>query len=676
MKKQTLLVFIIAFNGMFCHSQNQPELYFEWINPLPQANILIDMQILDNNTAFAVGRGGTIMKTEDHGTSWQHILTPHTQNFTSLFFLNDQKGYICGANGLILKTIDGGLSWAEQNSGTTETLMAIAFQQDEGIATGYNGTILYTENDGEIWQNKSMDMYNNLIDLDFSPSGTLYCLDSYGMLLKTDDYFETHSHIDLADSPYAYEALDVIKDSTLQVANSKNIMLSNDDGASWVNHNINNMFSFTDLQSVGNTTFATEKGGMVLYSHNNWTNIQSAMNCNNELWGMAIKDSTAYSFGPKGLYYSSDRGENFTSISSGFHKTINDIEFINDSSGFFVAENSIYACTSYCDSLYPIFEADNLTEFAFVSFLNDSTGFAGGTCGLYKTDNGGTSWNQLIAEGDFRDIDFIDNNTGILLDKFTAYKTINGGLAWSEIQYDFTSALAAVDMVNNSIFYIGGTCHLFKSTDAADNWQDMNICCIPINDMSFTDSKTGVIVGEGGLVIFSKNGFDTYEPINAGQDALHAVSHLNDSTAIIAGSGRVHFFHHENQSKETIRTPNISTYAMSLNADTSMILAGRSGTLVRTIDSPNTSRIEEITKGKSISIYPNPCRNAIQVELPGSSEKIWHLYIRDIQNRISMEIPAYRSGEKIFTSSIPAGTYIIYTSNKGTPYTGKFIKIM
>lgn len=105
-------------------------------------------------TCWAVGDGGTILKTTNSGTTW----TPQTSGTTTR--LDDVAvtqpfgsitAYVVGLGGTILKTTNG-TSWTPQTSGVTTELMAVSFSDpSHGYAVGTGRTIIRTVNGGSTW---------------------------------------------------------------------------------------------------------------------------------------------------------------------------------------------------------------------------------------------------------------------------------------------------------------------------------------------------------------------------------------------------------------------------------------------------------------------------------------------------------------------------------------------
>ena len=108
MKKYFLLFLILFSSGNTINAQNCT---WKWQNPLPQGNTLNSIRFINNNTGWAVGNTGTILKTTDAGTSWLRISSGTFNNLQSVFFVDSISGWVAGDNGTILRTTDGGLNW-------------------------------------------------------------------------------------------------------------------------------------------------------------------------------------------------------------------------------------------------------------------------------------------------------------------------------------------------------------------------------------------------------------------------------------------------------------------------------------------------------------------------------------------------------------------------------------
>ncbi|OGV16610.1 MAG: hypothetical protein A2440_02730 [Stygiobacter sp. RIFOXYC2_FULL_38_25] len=72
------------------------------------------MQFIDKNLGWAVGTGGTILKTTDGGDDWRLQKSNTTNDLYTVFFLDENTGWAAGEYGTILKTTNGGTTFIEE----------------------------------------------------------------------------------------------------------------------------------------------------------------------------------------------------------------------------------------------------------------------------------------------------------------------------------------------------------------------------------------------------------------------------------------------------------------------------------------------------------------------------------------------------------------------------------
>jgi len=64
-----LILITLFFLNSFAYSQSG----WFWINPQPQGNGIYVVKFINDNTAFAVGSVGTILKTTNTGSNWHRV---------------------------------------------------------------------------------------------------------------------------------------------------------------------------------------------------------------------------------------------------------------------------------------------------------------------------------------------------------------------------------------------------------------------------------------------------------------------------------------------------------------------------------------------------------------------------------------------------------------------------
>lgn len=120
----------------------------------PARYLLLDGVFTDAIHGVIVGAGGSILFTEDAGSTWNqsNVFGNAKGKFNSVFFSDQKNGWAAGTGGRIFQTTSGGKTWREQRSGSTKNLTDVFFvSATTGWAIGEEGTLLQTTNGGNSW---------------------------------------------------------------------------------------------------------------------------------------------------------------------------------------------------------------------------------------------------------------------------------------------------------------------------------------------------------------------------------------------------------------------------------------------------------------------------------------------------------------------------------------------
>ena len=122
------------------------------------ADLVVDIDFLDNNFGLAASYSGNILRTTDGGISWDSIPSGQAEGIplTSIAIIDDTLAY-AGYNNLgsgfgILRTTDGGLTWAEDLASATFYYPAYLCLHQSGNGYVYSGAQPSFGNTGLIFE--------------------------------------------------------------------------------------------------------------------------------------------------------------------------------------------------------------------------------------------------------------------------------------------------------------------------------------------------------------------------------------------------------------------------------------------------------------------------------------------------------------------------------------------
>jgi photosystem II stability/assembly factor-like uncharacterized protein len=142
----------------------------------------------DNNTGYAVGDNGCILKSVNAGENWTQQISGVPYKLNSVFFNTAEEGFISGDYGVILKTSSGGINWTIVNVlNSGERFNSVFFSSAQtGYAAGDNGKFYKTTDSGEYWNNVNLNIYDYFRSVFFVNDLTGW-MSSYERIYKTDN---------------------------------------------------------------------------------------------------------------------------------------------------------------------------------------------------------------------------------------------------------------------------------------------------------------------------------------------------------------------------------------------------------------------------------------------------------------------------------------------------------
>ena len=336
---------ILLYKALIIIMVGNTTLLADWIKleTIPQAfsdNYWLEVYFLpsDPDYGWICGFNGKVIRTNDGGLTWQGVTVPGVNQLESIHFANKRVGYTSG-DGKIFKSIDSGATWKDITG--TITLDGAALwgnffaDENNGCVVGggcgfFSTQYFYRTTDGGNTWNLFMGNTSNTGMTDvmlLEPNGLAYAVSS-GYIWKSTNGGRSWSIFSKSGGTDWQEDLQIFGNSILvpysgdcEGNNEPNsgIRMSTDAGKNWK--------QFRTGKSMFGTFLIDEKRG----------------------WACGFRGS---------IYYTSDGGDHWIERDCGVDKSkeLDDIWFINDSTGFLVGEGAVYKSHKY-ETLKPVIEA-------------------------------------------------------------------------------------------------------------------------------------------------------------------------------------------------------------------------------------------------------------------------------------------------------------------------------
>ena len=182
-----------------------------------------------------------------------------------------------------------------------------------------------------------------------------------------------------------------------------------------------------------------------------------------------------------------------------------------------------------------------------VYFVNDYVGWIVDHQGsIYKTTNGGTTWEQQLGGPYLWRLDcikFTDINTGTAVGaNGTIMRTSNGGYTWEQQSSGTTEWLVGVDFTDaNHGFAVGSNGVILRTTNGGTSWLgQISGTTELLMSVSFANADNGIVVGFNGIILRTTNGGATWLQQSSGTNySLWDVNFIDANIATIVGSNGI-----------------------------------------------------------------------------------------------------------------------------------------
>lgn len=496
-----------------------------WQNPLPQGNSLNAQSYLDANRGWAVGSGGTVLRTVDGAITWQALDASTHTDLWGTSFPDANFGWIVGNSGLVKRTSDGGSSWTTQTVPLSANFRAVDFiDSNRGVAVGAKAsgvttsTILYTMNGGVTWRRAAAASTADLSGVSMASDVRGYAVGANGTVLRTMSGgaswsiipgFGTASMNAVAAARSATQTAYVVGNA---VSLTYTVYKTTDGGASWTKLVVPGTGS--SLLGVG----CSADGQRVTVAGQNGA-----------------------------LLHSSDGGATWTDQSqfrmvTPVSYSLRAVSQINSTVARACGDLGIVLRTADSGTLWTAAQAHTSSNLLAAVLVDANNGYAVGEGGaVLRTTDGGRSWtSNASGAGAFRSVAAVDSQrVWAVGDAGHAIRT-SDGVNWTALNTGTASRLNGVwfaNATNGWAVGTGGT--IVRTTDSGNTWVPQSSgTSQTLNAVWFSNATIGWAVGQGGTVVKTIDGGVNWSAAAAAvtTENLSAVSGLDASTVWAVGA--------------------------------------------------------------------------------------------------------------------------------------------
>jgi photosystem II stability/assembly factor-like uncharacterized protein len=533
--------------------------------------------------------------------SWELLNPkPSYNNGKDVHFVSSQKGYIITDHEL-LETSDAGQNWSFKQSIASGN--DINFKDNIGYIVGYYGFALKTEDYGETWTEVELPINDLLNTVTIIDSNTVIISGAY-QLIRTDDGGNSWQILSYINNLTINKSFFVSKLVGHAACQSGTILKTIDGGQNWYITESTNIFpsEFQTIYFVNeNIGFASKEHYDILKTTDggeSWLLTEQETPLNEKVTTFFfVNENLGYASAENGVVYKTTNAGNEWQTILPFNSyygnaSFNSLFFTDQYNGYLVGTrgrimktvDGMVTSTSY-SAFY-----DDVSQLFPVS---QSTIFTSIYDKFYKSTDAGNSWQPVTSPlsnmfSTMVKSDFLNENTGYSIAYGYIFKTIDGALSWTianngnKLQ---EGTLTSVDFVNETTGYASGG-KMFKTSNGGISWQQ--ISNNSFYTMQFISEMTGYALNGSGVYKTTDGGINWVSIMPDSNAYANNFHFIDENTGYISGFNSIYKTINGGVSWEQLQSPyQLLTSIKFITVDIGYITE-EYGSIFKTTDGGNT----------------------------------------------------------------------------------------
>ncbi|HEX8054664.1 MAG TPA: hypothetical protein VF517_16880 [Thermoleophilaceae bacterium] len=499
---------------------------WSWGNPRPQGNELKAVDFAGGR-GYAAGDFGTVLRTDDGGTTWSGVRTGLVDDLSKLRVI-DASTFLVGGGCTLLRSDDSGQTLRRlrfnpsANCGSPLAAMHFA-TKDIGFLIRSDGSVLRTEDGGARFASRTAlpatgggppnDAWFTSPDNGLVVTGS----DTLGRIYRTTD--GGSSWKDVATSG-ALRGLYFVSATTGYAVGQNAVLKTVDGGANWTTTDASVSSPLRSVRCADELHCVVIGGnGLVLHTDDGFETLEPSTyepppggpSGTLPIPGLAASYNSATRVavvGRRGEAATSDNaGDTFTPIGSTLQGAYNRLRLTSQSTVFAPGSGGSVARSTDAGATWSRVGAPTTNDVVDVAFPTATLGYAVDTEGaVFRTDNGGTSW-AILGDAGVRPRSITasgDGNVVMLIGPRGMVRSANGGANFDPVDAAPVGPKVGLDDVDRTPdggVYVSGPKALAFSGDEGAKWAALRRPSrSTILEVDFVDKKLGYVLTADGRV--------------------------------------------------------------------------------------------------------------------------------------------------------------------------------